>query len=75
MMRLVLPIVLGCLMLIGSPFLSAQEPGSTPARPLFNGVDLTGWVRVNTPEETWSVQEGMLVCSGKPIGELRTDRM
>jgi hypothetical protein len=75
MMRLVLPIVLGCLMLSSSPFLSAQENGSTQARPLFNGVDLTGWVRVNTPEETWSVQDGMLVCTGKPIGELRTDRM
>lgn len=43
--------------------------------PLFNGKDLTGWVLVNTPVETWTVQDGMLVCSGKPIGEIRTERM
>lgn len=42
---------------------------------LFNGRDLTGWVLVNTPAETWSVQDGMLVCSGKPIGEIRTEKM
>ena len=44
-------------------------------RPLFNGKDLTGWVPVNTAPSTWSVQDGMLVCTGKPTGELRTDRM
>jgi hypothetical protein len=43
--------------------------------PLFNGRDLTGWVLVNTPPDTWSVQDGMLVCTGRPIGEMRTDRM
>ncbi len=43
--------------------------------PLFNGKDLTGWVRTNTPPETWSVKDGMLLCTGKPIGELRTERM
>jgi len=42
---------------------------------LFNGKDLTGWVLTNTPPQTWSIQEGMLVCSGKPIGELRTEKM
>lgn len=44
-------------------------------RPLFNGKDLAGWVRVNTAPSTWTVQDGLLVCSGKPIGELRTTRM
>ena len=44
-------------------------------RDLFNGKDLGGWTRVNTAESTWSVKEGMLICSGKPIGELRTTRM
>jgi hypothetical protein len=42
---------------------------------MFNGVDLTGWVLTNTPPETWSFEDGMLVCSGKPIGELRTAKM
>jgi hypothetical protein len=44
-------------------------------RPLFNGRDLSGWVLVNTPPETWTVQDGMIICSGKPYGEIRTDRM
>ena len=44
-------------------------------RPLFNGKDLTGWVPVNTAPSTWSVKDGMLICNGKPTGELRTDRM
>jgi hypothetical protein len=44
-------------------------------RPMFNGVDFEGWVRTNTPEETWSYQDGMVICSGKPIGEIRTSKM
>ncbi len=43
--------------------------------PLFNGQDLAGWVAVNTAPSTWSVDNGMLICTGKPIGELRTTRM
>lgn len=43
--------------------------------PLFNGKDLTGWVLVNTPPDTWKVEEGMLICSGRPIGEMRTEKM
>lgn len=42
---------------------------------LFNGRDLSGWVLTNTPAETWSYQDGMLVCSGRPIGEIRTAKM
>ncbi|MGD9853757.1 MAG: sulfatase-like hydrolase/transferase [Planctomycetaceae bacterium] len=56
---------------------SFQPVGDKSAdfRPLFNGEDLSGWVPVNTAPSTWSVEDGLLVCSGKPIGELRTDRM
>ena len=43
--------------------------------PLFNGKNLDGWVPVNTAESTWSVKEGMLICNGKPTGEIRTPRM
>jgi hypothetical protein len=43
-------------------------------RDLFNGKDLSGWVNVNTDSDTWSVRDGMLVCSGRPIGVMRTDR-
>ena len=44
-------------------------------RPVFNGKDLSGWVPVNTAPSTWTVKDGMLICSGKPTGEIRTDRM
>ncbi|NND08192.1 MAG: DUF1080 domain-containing protein [Saprospiraceae bacterium] len=43
-------------------------------QPLFNGVDLTGWVDVNTSPETWRVEDSMIICTGKPIGVMRTDR-
>ncbi len=49
----------------------AQEIGF---RDLFNGRDLTGWVDVNTSPQTWSVRDGLLVCSGLPIGVMRSDR-
>jgi hypothetical protein len=53
----------------------SEEVTQQEFRPLFNGRDLEGWVLVNTPPETWTVQDGLLICSGKPIGEMRTDRM
>lgn len=42
---------------------------------LFNGKDLSGWVNVNTDPGTWSVKDGLLICSGHPIGVMRSDRM
>lgn len=50
--------------------------GAGPAsfRDLFNGRDLTGWVNVNTDPDTWSVKDGILHCTGHPIGVLRSDR-
>jgi len=41
---------------------------------LFNGKDLSGWVDVNTAESTWSVRDGLLVCTGKPIGVMRSEK-
>ena len=39
---------------------------------LFNGRDLSGWVNVNTGKDTWQVRDGLLVCSGKPTGVMRS---
>ena len=50
----------------------ADEP--MKFRPLFNGKDLTGWVNVNTDKDTYTVRDGMIICSGHPIGVMRTDR-
>ncbi|MGH9719030.1 MAG: 3-keto-disaccharide hydrolase [Bryobacteraceae bacterium] len=43
-------------------------------RDLFNGKDLTGWVNVNTDPDTWKVKDGMIVCSGRPIGVMRSEK-
>ena len=51
-------------------FAPAEEPAAF--RDLFNGKDLTGWVDVNTSKETWSVRDGLLVCTGHPIGVMRS---
>ena len=44
---------------------------------LFNGKDLPGWTfHLQDPEkkmeDVWSVKEGVLLCTGKPAGYLRT---
>jgi hypothetical protein len=51
--------------------LCAQAP---QFQPLFNGKDLKGWVNVNTDPDTWSVKDGMLISTGKPIGVMRSEK-
>ena len=41
---------------------------------MFNGRDLTGWTNINCAPETWTVQDGVIHCTGKPVGALRTLR-
>lgn len=43
--------------------------------PLFNGRNLDGWVNINCAPETWQATNGVIACTGEPIGELRTARM
>jgi 3-keto-disaccharide hydrolase len=63
---------LALVLLAGLRHSAASEPFQY--RDLFNGKDLSGWVDVNTSDDTWSVRDGMLICSGHPIGVMRTDR-
>jgi 3-keto-disaccharide hydrolase len=53
----------------------AAAQNETGFQALFNGRDLTGWVSVNCAPDTWSVRDGMIHSTGKPICELRSDRM
>jgi hypothetical protein len=65
----------------------AQKASSGPAAPaaectaalfsgpIFNGTDLSGWVKVNCWDDTFQAKDGMLFCTGNPTGFLRTDRM
>ena len=43
---------------------------------LFNGKDTVGWVvhPAETSKETWSIKDGILACTGKPSGFLRTEK-
>ncbi|MBC8522634.1 DUF1080 domain-containing protein [PVC group bacterium] len=43
--------------------------------PLFNGKNLDGWTIVNGAPSTWTVQENKILCSGKPTGVIRTNKM
>jgi hypothetical protein len=58
--------------------LSAQDLLGKP-QVLFNGKDLTGWKAVfetsgAKAEDTWSAKGGVLSCTGKPAGYLRTEK-
>jgi hypothetical protein len=63
----------GTLLLVAAGHLRAGDP-VLQFVDLFNGKDLTGWVNVNTDPDTWSVRDGVLVCSGQPIGVMRSER-
>jgi hypothetical protein len=71
MKRFALAKLLTCLSLL----IGASQTGSIPAaefRDLFDGKDLSGWVNVNTAADTFRIKNGVLVCSGHPIGVMRT---
>ncbi|MFK5923509.1 MAG: DUF1080 domain-containing protein [Verrucomicrobiota bacterium] len=83
-----IPLILSAILISAGAifFTTAKEPEKTATEnqqvrvadpefvDLFNGVDLSGWVDVNTSPETWSVRDGMLICSGRPIGVMRSER-
>jgi len=57
--------------------MAAQTGGIPPGfQPIFNGKDLSGWtfcMRTNgDSSKTWIVTNGVIHCSGKPNGYLRT---
>jgi len=55
--------------------LAGTRAAPAPAfRDLFNGRDLHGWINVNTSPDTWKVKDGLLVCSGHPIGVMRSEK-
>lgn len=64
--------LLPLLALLSLPSALAAEEGF---QPLFNGTNLDGWVPCNVAADTFSVKDGMIVTTGKPIGVMRTERM
>lgn len=61
-----------CLFLLLAGIPCGSQPGYVD---LFNGKDLSGWINVNTAPDTWRVENGELVCTGHPIGVMRSARM
>jgi hypothetical protein len=64
--------ILALAALVGPPMVEAEEPLA-----LFNGKDLEGWgYYLAEPDvardAVWSVEDGILVCKGKPLGYLHT---
>ncbi|MCK4967108.1 DUF1080 domain-containing protein [bacterium] len=55
----------------GTTSLTAADDGFVP---LFNDINLDGWVNVNGAPETYTVKDGMIVCSGIPNGVMRTTK-
>jgi len=53
---------------------SANDSNVPQFKKLFNGKDLTNFVDVNTSKETWFVEDGILKCTGWPIGVMRTEK-
>ena len=71
---------LAALALLGAAALGpAQEKGDGWVR-LFNGKDFTGWRkfvdpnRNADPDKVWTVQDGIIVCAGRPNGYLITEK-
>lgn len=60
------------LLVAAAPWLAAQQ--AAPQWRDLIGKDLTGWVNVNTEKDTWRVENGELICTGQPIGVMRSDR-
>ena len=43
--------------------------------PLIVGNELEGWTIVNGDKSTWTIKDDMIVCSGKPTGVIRTNKV
>ncbi len=56
-------------------FIHGATAAETEWVSLFNGKDLDGWATVNCAPETFTVRDGMIICTGVPTGVLRTARM
>ena len=58
-----------------APLEQAPAPNQIPQFvDMFNGKDLSGWVNINTAEDTWKIRDGMVICSGRPIGVMCSEK-
>lgn len=73
------------LLLLVLALLAAPATADDAFTPLFNSKDTTGWTFTlrppkdmpdakPNPADTWSVKDGVLVCTGKPNGYIATEK-
>ena len=43
-------------------------------KPIFNGKDMSAFVLVKAPAETWSIEDGIIRCKGRPNGYFATKK-
>ena len=77
-MRKIVARILSFSMLVGMVSIGRAADGPPKETVLFNGQDLSGWKHrfparlEGKMEDTWSVRDGILVCTGKPAGYIQT---
>lgn len=76
MNRATLILAVAALTLAAGPLALAVEPAEPPIEPkekivLFDGRTLDGWF-IQGKKETWSVKDGVVDCTGRPSGYIRT---
>jgi|SRR6516225_10520398 hypothetical protein len=63
---------------LSASILAAGGQNAEGFKDLFNGKDLAGWKTQlpagADPAKTWSVQDGIIICTGKPNGYFYTDK-
>ena len=55
---------------------TAKAPAAAPVK-LFDGKSLAGWkpfLPQGDPATVWSVKEGVMICSGNPVGYIQTEK-
>ena len=73
-MKRIMPVAMLGGLLVATAAGAAADTALPQFVDLFNGKDLSGWVNVNTAPDTWKVRDRLLICSGHPIGVMRTEK-
>jgi hypothetical protein len=68
------PLITTAVFVLAMP-LRAEEVDADGFTSLFNGRDLSAWVRENCAEDTFTVREGLIFDTGLPMGVMRSARM
>jgi hypothetical protein len=77
MRRTLLSLALGLTLLDAAP--AEGDKADDGFKPLFNGKDFDGWKFVLSrkdadPDKTWTIKDGVIVCTGKPHGYFHTEK-